>query len=361
MNFLTFNFKFTFILILIFITIYLLCLEFILIEARENEALSSNERTNNLNNTIKDILFKYVPGAIAYYTFIDSVTASNSKQRGGYTNSKSYENTNPPIGAAATQEGVIQDTEGFRRASNATTGQLLSEPVARDLKMLVMDRNMFSNIQKEINNSIILAQEEKVKAEAMVGKLVESSSVIYQNHLKIIDYKTKLLKVKDLKIQEAQGVKLDPKDLAIINREHEYETLIQTFEDAAKREKNRIQNDMSPELKSRLFNTDMNSAPISDRADVPAAREYDIKKSAIFSVDWDYKKFMSNLSEVELLALGNLIFNQLILSYTISIITILYGDYLIKRFELEKKYPKIAKIIQLRRKLQGYYLKINFA
>ena len=34
--------------------------------------------------------------------------------------------------------------------------------------------------------------------------------------------------------------------------------------------------------------------------------------------------------------------------------------YLIKKFDLENKYPKIAKFIQLRRKLQNFYLKICF-
>ena len=65
------------------------------------------------------------------------------------------------------------------------------------------------------------------------------------------------------------------------------------------------------------------------------------------------------LNDEELLAAGSLLLNGLILSHTISIILILYGDHLIKRFNLEVKYPKLAKIIQLRRKLQEYYLKIS--
>ena len=43
-----------------------------------------------------------------------------------------------------------------------------------------------------------------------------------------------------------------------------------------------------------------------------------------------------------------------------SLIAILYGDYLIRRFDLETKYPKLAKWIQLRRKLQNYSLIWNF-
>ena len=86
----------------------------------------------------------------------------------------------------------------------------------------------------------------------------------------------------------------------------------------------------------------------------------EIKKSSIVNIDFDFKGFMEGLSDEEKLALCGLLFNNLILSYTISIIVILYGDYLIRRFDLVNKYPKIAKFIQMRQKLQQYYLKISF-
>ena len=59
------------------------------------------------------------------------------------------------------------------------------------------------------------------------------------------------------------------------------------------------------------------------------------------------------------MAFSGLLLNSLILSYTINIIFILYGDYLIKNFNLESRYPKLSKFIQLRRKLQSYYLKLS--
>jgi len=76
--------------------------------------------------------------------------------------------------------------------------------------------------------------------------------------------------------------------------------------------------------------------------------------------------FLNSLTQVELLAFPpkarrtGLLLNQIILNYTFTIILILYGDYLIKRFNLENKYSKFAKIIQLRQKLQSYYLKLAF-
>ena len=43
-----------------------------------------------------------------------------------------------------------------------------------------------------------------------------------------------------------------------------------------------------------------------------------------------------------------------------TIITAFYGNKLIEYFQLEKKYPKIGRFIQLRRKFQLYYSLIDF-
>ena len=85
-----------------------------------------------------------------------------------------------------------------------------------------------------------------------------------------------------------------------------------------------------------------------------------IKKSSIFSSNLDIQIFLDSLSKEELLAFSGLLLNGLVLNYVISIIFILYGDYLIKRFDLENKYPKLAKFIKIRRQLQNYFLKICF-
>nr|YP_009652984.1 hypothetical protein [Taiwanofungus camphoratus]QCG70022.1 hypothetical protein [Taiwanofungus camphoratus]UKQ56133.1 hypothetical protein [Taiwanofungus camphoratus]WRO45223.1 hypothetical protein [Taiwanofungus sp. YW-2023a] len=85
-----------------------------------------------------------------------------------------------------------------------------------------------------------------------------------------------------------------------------------------------------------------------------------INKSSIISFDFDLQKFLESLRKEELLAFSGLLLNSLVLSYVVSIILVLYGEYLIKRFDLENKYPKLAKFIQIRRKLQNYYLKLCF-
>jgi len=85
----------------------------------------------------------------------------------------------------------------------------------------------------------------------------------------------------------------------------------------------------------------------------------DVDKSSVFGF-YNIEEFLKTLTPEEMLAFSGLLLNQLILGHVISIILILYGDYLIKRFNLENRLPKLAKFIQLRRKLQSYYLKLSF-
>lgn len=83
------------------------------------------------------------------------------------------------------------------------------------------------------------------------------------------------------------------------------------------------------------------------------------KPSKSSVIDFDLQSFLNSLSTEELLAFAGILLNSLVLSHTISIILTLYGDYLINKFNLEHRYPRLAKLIHLRRTLQAYYLKIS--
>lgn len=85
-----------------------------------------------------------------------------------------------------------------------------------------------------------------------------------------------------------------------------------------------------------------------------------LAQSSILPINFDYDNFLKGLNKLELLSFGNLLLDSLILNATISIIFILYGDYLIKKFNLEIKYPKLANFIKLRKKLQKYSIVTNF-
>ena len=84
----------------------------------------------------------------------------------------------------------------------------------------------------------------------------------------------------------------------------------------------------------------------------------DIDKSQRSTI-FDFESLMTFIDSIDIfyrVALFLLIFKGIIISSTISIIFVLYGDYLLVKYDIEKRFPKLAKIIQLRRKLQRYYL-----
>lgn len=82
----------------------------------------------------------------------------------------------------------------------------------------------------------------------------------------------------------------------------------------------------------------------------------DIKKSFFL---YGFLNKFEVLDVFSKLAISLLIFNSLIFSCVISIIFVFFGDYLLERFKIEVKYPKLAEIIKLRRKFQKYYLIFN--
>ena len=89
----------------------------------------------------------------------------------------------------------------------------------------------------------------------------------------------------------------------------------------------------------------------------------DIKKSAIFDLDVEelLKKFVNyeTLSGLSQLMVTMIISNSLILWCLFGLLINIYGEYLLERFQLEKKYPKLAIIIKYRRKLSIYYILSN--
>jgi hypothetical protein len=81
-------------------------------------------------------------------------------------------------------------------------------------------------------------------------------------------------------------------------------------------------------------------------------------KSQYFNLD-SLQSFFDGLNIVQSLAIVHISGSIFILFSLFNLISIFYGEILIKYFDLENKFPKIAKFIQIRRKLQQYYLLIN--
>jgi hypothetical protein len=84
----------------------------------------------------------------------------------------------------------------------------------------------------------------------------------------------------------------------------------------------------------------------------------DIRKSSFFNFDFSIEWFES-LRGIHKLAVCLILGKSVILSALISIIFIFYGNILIEKYDLVNKYPKLAKLIELRQKYQKYYFKFN--
>ena len=72
-----------------------------------------------------------------------------------------------------------------------------------------------------------------------------------------------------------------------------------------------------------------------------------------------YSDFLQNLTFEQQILLFNFLCSILLLSYFLSILIIFYSNYLIERFDLEKRYPRIAVFLRYRAKFQKYYLYWN--
>jgi len=81
--------------------------------------------------------------------------------------------------------------------------------------------------------------------------------------------------------------------------------------------------------------------------------------NSIFYVINDFKEYLTSLSAIEICLIINITSCVFIFTCIISILFALSGNYLIDKFSLEQKLPKLSKIIQLRVKFQNYYVFIN--
>lgn len=67
----------------------------------------------------------------------------------------------------------------------------------------------------------------------------------------------------------------------------------------------------------------------------------------------------NSLSLIQQISFNMILLNTVTLGCLINIIFALFGDYLIKRWSLEKRWPKLSKLIELRKTFQKYYLILN--
>ena len=73
----------------------------------------------------------------------------------------------------------------------------------------------------------------------------------------------------------------------------------------------------------------------------------------------DYKEYLDTLSNIELCLIINITTSLFIFACITTILSSILGNYLIDRFSLELRFPKLSTIIKWRVKFQNYYIVSN--
>ena len=84
-----------------------------------------------------------------------------------------------------------------------------------------------------------------------------------------------------------------------------------------------------------------------------------MEDNPIFNIINNFKEYLASLSTIEICLIINISSCVFIITCIISILFAVSGNYLIDKFSLEEKLPKLSKVIQLRVKFQRYYIFIN--
>nr|YP_009493057.1 hypothetical protein [Ganoderma tsugae]AWJ63852.1 hypothetical protein [Ganoderma tsugae] len=296
--------KLFFLILFILITIYLLSLENkIIIRSYSKPLLQSSGKGTK---AIRDVFTIYGPALIAYQSLIDrwSSTKTNSKP-----NTTSKENDSQTI---------------------ATSKENDQELVINNLKSTVQIQREEISIHKA---HILKLETEKGTKGTEEHEKYDAIISIAKNYVNSKEKVTltfdELNKIEQLKAKKS-GASLTKDEETLINLEAKYKK-------------------------------EMLEASNTQKECEQAMRDYfsGAKPSESSVLDFDLQSFLNSLSTEELLAFAGILLNSLVLSHTISIILTLYGDYLINKFNLVHRYPRLAKLINLRRTLQAYYLKIS--
>ena len=83
------------------------------------------------------------------------------------------------------------------------------------------------------------------------------------------------------------------------------------------------------------------------------ANKKDFKDELIISSPMENYEALDLLGKI---AVGFLLLNYALFNCFITLVFILYGNYLIEKFDLESRYPKLVTWINLRKKFQRYFL-----
>ena len=212
----------------------------------------------------------------------------------------------------------------FKNTQIGKLDQLMETEKDGIRKSIDQDREIHQNILSSIENS----REELLKLHIEKTKLVGQNDRLLnlQNSIKnnIISYQDK---------STDHTTKLS--DLGILDQLIKQDT-----------------NKFSQELDSLILQIEPTS--LEEESTITTAN--DLKEANIFNFNISYSlEWFEGLNGIKKIAASMILGKSVIFSALISIIFIFYGNILIDKYDLENRYPRLAKLIQLRQKFQKYY------
>jgi hypothetical protein len=188
------------------------------------------------------------------------------------------------------------------------------------------------NLKKEVYESTILNQDAKSKMTSVALNIKDEINKASSLHKKLADNRNKLI---------TKSEQIQTKD---INNNEKLKGQIMKEIEALKQDNTYLEGEVQKSM-------------IKTNEIVKELEGYNETKEAVFS--FNLFEILDSYGPMEKFAFSILIFSEVILSAIISIVYIFYGEYLIKRFNIENRFPRLAKVIKLRRKFQSYYLLIS--
>ena len=172
-----------------------------------------------------------------------------------------------------------------------------------------------------------------------------------------------------VKISELQEIKIES-----LEERMKIENKIRLFNDALSKNNEALENIKgyvsvnTDSIDSSLLNQKVETAENTFKSVSEAAAELvkNIKKDFIGGDEINLlisnlQNWYNSLGLTELLAAVNFSGCLVIVISLFSIILVLYSDFLINKFNLNQKYPKLKKIIDLRATFKKYYLILDFS
>ncbi len=228
--------------------------------------------------------------------------------------------------------GAIGTTVGLFSTYLAVKQEIFTQKIIKELK----DKNTvlqitLSDTTTELEETKTLSLEQRTE----FINLAKQNKRTLSRYIVFIEEKTDL-KSEIAKLEESKGGNIFFKDQAKLDQLRKQELLLNQKELEIKAELEESQKEVDEKINS-----------------------IEVSKNSILNIDFNIKEYFDSLSVYEKISICFLVLNQIIISCVISILFIIYGDYLITRFKLETRFPKLAKIIKYRRQFQKYYLYYN--